>query len=54
MLDQQLRKLGVFEITDSVMHESNVYTLLKNAWADNADALSLQYAGQDPFHSLLF
>eukprot|EP00040_Diaphanoeca_grandis_P023040 m.124783 g.124783 ORF g.124783 m.124783 type:complete len:617 (+) comp29081_c0_seq1:162-2012(+) len=44
-LDVQLQRVGVLSATDSVNQHSVLLSLIHNMWADNADALSVQYAG---------
>eukprot|EP01087_Luapelamoeba_hula_P009042 TRINITY_DN2305_c0_g1_i1.p1 TRINITY_DN2305_c0_g1~~TRINITY_DN2305_c0_g1_i1.p1 ORF type:complete len:620 (+),score=96.57 TRINITY_DN2305_c0_g1_i1:19-1878(+) len=44
-LEQQLKQLGILRSTDKLANYPAFHQTLKHVWADNADALSLQYAG---------
>ena len=45
VLAQQLVRMGVLADPQALMHESTLLARFNNVWADNADAISLQYAG---------
>eukprot|EP00741_Cyanophora_paradoxa_P004975 tig00000842_g4823.t1 len=45
MLVKQLRRFGIFEGSDKIESHLAFDSLLKNLWANNADAVSLQYSG---------
>ncbi len=45
MLRKQLEQVGAVHDGDSVFHNTELQVLFKNAWADHADAISLQYSG---------
>nr|CAG8454921.1 11956_t:CDS:10 [Entrophospora candida] len=45
MLTQQLRELGVLSSKQSIDEISGFMDLFRNVWADNANAVSLPYAG---------
>lgn len=44
-LETQLRQLSVLSQTESIDSHTPLKRLLDEVWADNADALSVQYAG---------
>ncbi|KAI8324609.1 hypothetical protein GQ54DRAFT_296117 [Martensiomyces pterosporus] len=45
ILTKQLRDLGVFSATDTIGSFPAMQSMLRNVWADNADAVSCAYSG---------
>ncbi|CAF4337335.1 unnamed protein product, partial [Adineta steineri] len=44
-LEQQLKHYNVIKYNENIDTYKQLSTLFKNIWADNADVISLQYAG---------
>ncbi|KAL2918716.1 Phosphoinositide phosphatase sac1 [Polyrhizophydium stewartii] len=44
MLERQLRDLGLFAETEQISDIADLERIFKNVWADNADAISVQYS----------
>ncbi|KAI8983725.1 SacI homology domain-containing protein [Pilobolus umbonatus] len=45
MLNRQLRDTGLLQSTEIIENDDQFMHIFKNAWADNADALSISYSG---------
>ncbi|KAM9824281.1 phosphatidylinositol-3-phosphatase SAC1-A [Neosynchiropus ocellatus] len=44
-LQSQLKRLGVLNVGQQIEEQTDFETIYKNAWADNANACAVQYAG---------
>ncbi|EGC35666.1 hypothetical protein DICPUDRAFT_78660 [Dictyostelium purpureum] len=53
LFENHLRLVGLFSNRDSVSGYTRMSQLLKTMWADNGDALSIQYAGSGSLKSTL-
>ena len=53
VLGQQLVHMGVLADPQALMNEPAFLSRFNNVWADNADAISLQYAGMPRMHQYL-
>ncbi|KAI8971677.1 SacI homology domain-containing protein, partial [Mycotypha africana] len=45
VLNKQLREIGILQSTEVIENDEKFMHLFKNAWADNADGLSICYSG---------
>ncbi|CEP13788.1 hypothetical protein [Parasitella parasitica] len=45
VLNRQLREIGILQSTEVIENDEQFMQVFKNAWADNADGLSISYSG---------